>query len=55
LAPEERGRDQRRRWRVQVMELAICRPRNHPLIAFKDAKGIKDCSAGARAIFANFP
>ena len=36
------------------MELGTGAPRNHPLIAFKDAKGIKDCRAGARAIFAYF-
>jgi hypothetical protein len=36
---------------VRKMELATRRPRNHPLIAFKDGKGIKDCSAAARAIF----
>ena len=40
---------------VRKMELATWRPRNHPLIAFKDAKGIKDCRAVARAIFASFP
>ena len=37
------------------MELGIWRPRNHPLIVFKDAKGIKDCRAAPRAIFAKFP
>ena len=40
---------------VRKMELATWRPRNHPLIAFKDAKGIKDCRAAARAIFTNLP
>jgi hypothetical protein len=40
---------------VRKMELATWRPRNHPLIAFKDGKGSKDCRAAARAIFAKFP
>ncbi len=32
-----------------------CRLARAPLIAFKDAKGVKDCMGAARAIFANFP
>jgi hypothetical protein len=40
---------------VRKVELATWRPRNHPLIAFKDGKGSKDCRSAARAIFANFP
>jgi hypothetical protein len=40
---------------VRKMELATWRPRNHPLIAFKDGKGIKDCRAAPRAIFGELP
>ena len=48
--PDQRGRDQRRLWRMRAMELATWHPRNCPLVAIKDAKGIKDCRAAARAI-----
>jgi hypothetical protein len=55
LVPDERGRGHRRLWRVRSPELVSWRPRNHPLIVSKDAKGIKDCRAAASAIYANFP
>jgi hypothetical protein len=41
--------------RGRARKLATWRPSNHALFAFKDAIGVKDGSAAARAIFANFP
>jgi hypothetical protein len=38
---------------MRAMEPETWRPRDQPLIALKDAKGVKDCSAAERAIFAN--
>ena len=36
------------------MEREISGARNHPLIAFKDAKGVIDCRATVCAIFGTF-
>jgi hypothetical protein len=36
------------------MELATWRPRNQPLIAFKDAKGVKDCAPPSVQTLLNF-
>ncbi len=38
---------------VALRVLSPLSPRNHALIAFKDAKGVIDCRAAGRAIFAN--
>ncbi len=50
----QRNRHKRRLWRGRSLELGTWPPRFQSLIAFKDAKGIKDCRAAARAIFGNF-
>jgi hypothetical protein len=51
--PDQRGCQERRLWRRRSVALGPGRPLDLTMIAFKGAKGIKDCSARARAILPN--